>query len=128
MDAPTTVADTADFVLSWLIGAPWGVLEAADERGSSVAWRFKPRRSSEIHTVCAIPRVAFRPILAPLGRRFLNNPYRGQALFSASFEGDLGAIPIRFSLFLCNEAETGVWIKIYRLPTFDEQFRPNEAA
>lgn len=124
MGVPTNVADTVDFLFGWLLGAPWGVLEAANEREEFVAWRFKPRRSGDTHTVLEIPRVTFRLVLAPLGFRFLNDPYRGHALFSASFEGDTEATPIRFSLFLCNEVETGVWIKIYRLPTFNEQFRP----
>lgn len=109
------VVNYADFLVFHLIQQGPGRLESyfTPDEPSKISWRFTPRRAGQQASVVLSEASFFRPLLARIGWKYLNNPYGGHARFGIQFEGDNEPRPERFSLYQCNEMETACWLKIY---------------
>lgn len=119
-DEPQEIGEYADFLIGLLLREGAGVIETEYKRrrnaneNDSVTWVYRSRKTGEKKTIWTSFGLAFRPALANIGWRFLNNPYHGHINFRVHYQDETDVRKAGFGLFLCNESETGVWLKLYR--------------
>ena len=104
----------ADYLLCRMIEEGPGCVEDHYQPERKVTdWRFFSRRRKEETVLFSTEGSFFRPFLAHFAGKCGISPYGGHTRFRVRFDGEEGPCPERFELFLCNQMETGCWMKVY---------------